>query len=444
MAAMTDDLDTALRDLGPIGAPDPADWSDVSALARRRGTRNRAGAAAVLAVTAVLAVVFAANSRSGTDLPVAADGPPAETGTLHAGDAWDAEPQPLPPSPLAPRRDAAGAWTGTELVITGGGAADGSVFADAAAYNPESSRWRPLPDSGLAPRAGHVAVWTGAEVVVWGGGRLDGNGDLLDGAAYNPSTDTWRPITAAPAGRYHGTAVVADGHVVVAAGVDGKSGSFPGAVLIYDIAGDTWQTVDAPGRVLDIASVGSRVVAVVDDPAEGTGWLFGIDPATGKSTGRVERPDLAGADTVGAAGDGDIAYVVVTTGDAVVVDGVDADLHVLRHWIAAGSGVSLAGPVEVAMAGERTTMAVQGRRLVVNADRRVFVVDVDTGEVRSSAQRTGMCGGTDAVTAVTGKTVLLWSGTACTTTSVTDTTGSSIQTAQDANPTATGTAVPLP
>ncbi len=33
-------------------------------------------------------------------------------------------------------------------------------------------------------------AWTGTEMIVWGGG--DANTDLADGAAYDPATNSWR------------------------------------------------------------------------------------------------------------------------------------------------------------------------------------------------------------------------------------------------------------
>ena len=39
-------------------------------------------------------------------------------------------------------------------------------------------------------RDGHTAVWTGSEMIVWGGGDTSDN-CLNTGGRYNPSTDSW-------------------------------------------------------------------------------------------------------------------------------------------------------------------------------------------------------------------------------------------------------------
>ena len=55
-------------------------------------------------------------------------------------------------------------------------------------------------------RFSHTAVWTGSEMIVWGGG---GAGSLNTGGRYNPSTDSWRATstTNAPSRRGNHTAV---------------------------------------------------------------------------------------------------------------------------------------------------------------------------------------------------------------------------------------------
>src|SRR5690606_31588462 len=64
--------------------------------------------------------------------------------------------RPLAPGPLSGREAAASVWTGTELLIWGGGAggdADGRTFADGAAYDPATDTWRTLAPSPLPARS---------------------------------------------------------------------------------------------------------------------------------------------------------------------------------------------------------------------------------------------------------------------------------------------------
>ncbi len=77
-------------------------------------------------------------------------------------------------------------WTGSRLIVW-------SFFGPtpAASYDPTSDTWEPLPQppalewcpsTGLI--TGFQTVWTGSEMVVWGGGS----------ARYSPSRSTWAPL----------------------------------------------------------------------------------------------------------------------------------------------------------------------------------------------------------------------------------------------------------
>ncbi len=147
----------------------------------------RTGTAVAWTGREVLVVGGAFATGSGVSLDAAREGAAYDP----AADTW----RELAPFPLAPRRAAAAAWTGRELVVWGGVGRAG-VLADGAAYDPAADTWRELAPSPLSPRGGAGAVWTGTEVLVLGGGDLAAG--LADGAAYDPAADTWRPVPAAP------------------------------------------------------------------------------------------------------------------------------------------------------------------------------------------------------------------------------------------------------
>lgn len=133
-------------------------------------------------------------------------------------DTW----RPLPRPPVRLRAEQSAIWTGTEMVVWGGA---GNLprpphFADGAAYDPATDRWRRLPQAPLLRRAGHSAVWTGREMVVWGGRELGAAAtSYADGAAYDPATQTWRPVTPSPlVARSAHTAVWTGTQVLVWAG----------------------------------------------------------------------------------------------------------------------------------------------------------------------------------------------------------------------------------
>lgn len=90
-----------------------------------------------------------------------------------------------------PREDAAGVWTGKEVLLWGGGSAWDQKPVDGAAYNPTTDTWRAIASGGPAARRRHKAVWTGSEMIVW-------SGDAYElwkvGFRYDPATDKWRPM----------------------------------------------------------------------------------------------------------------------------------------------------------------------------------------------------------------------------------------------------------
>ena len=73
-----------------------------------------------------------------------------------------------------------------------------------------------------AGRVRHTAVWTGSEMVVWGGAVVDGQNAFLDtGGRYTPGTDSWLATStsgAVPSARSHHTAVWTGNEMVVFGG----------------------------------------------------------------------------------------------------------------------------------------------------------------------------------------------------------------------------------
>ena len=145
------------------------------------------------------------------------DETPADDGFIFDGASrsWEQ----IPAGPLSsPRSDAAGAWTGQELLIWGGytGAccepSEPSFLDDGAAFDPAAGSWRRLPQAPITARV-PFSVWTGQELIVWG--SRDRSDRERDGAAYDPSTDSWRPIADAPIEITDGSAVWTGAEMVV-------------------------------------------------------------------------------------------------------------------------------------------------------------------------------------------------------------------------------------
>lgn len=217
-----------------IGSEGGTHWTDLST----SGVCGRYDAGVVWTGTQM--IVWGGENCAGAACPTIR-APHLADGTAYTpqADAW----RKLPKSPLAARAPATSVWTGTEMVVWGGVAAE-AFFADGAAYDPARDRWRAVASSPLSPRNGVMSVWTGSELLVWGGG--DAATNFSDGAAYQPATDQWRPIGGGPlAGRSGGVAAWTGREMVVWGGVDliGAREFADGAA--FDPASNRWRTIAA-------------------------------------------------------------------------------------------------------------------------------------------------------------------------------------------------------
>lgn len=200
-------------------------------------------------------------SNSGAPLP--ADGAVLDVAT----GTWTK----LPKAPIAGRNYPAAAWTGSEVLLWGGGDDTGTPRSDGAAYDPASGEWRTLAKSPLVGRRSMSTTWTGDGLFVWGGSAAGAEGtseDRADGAVYDPDADTWRTLERSPlSARQSGAAVTVGDRVVVWGGLttDGEAPPAPhGAV--YDLSSRRWSSLPAapvpePRAGAAAALVGGRFVA---------------------------------------------------------------------------------------------------------------------------------------------------------------------------------------
>ncbi|MFN7973912.1 MAG: hypothetical protein U0166_16465 [Acidobacteriota bacterium] len=164
-----------------------------------------------------------------------------------ATDTWVAAGTSVANAPT-PRDGHTAIWTGSEMIVWGGtdaGAPPCGICPPGTGgrYDPTTDTWVATAQA-FAPteRRGHRAVWTGSKMVVWGGGSSTGG-------RYDATSDTWASLstTGAPAGNVDHTAVWTGSAMVVWGGNDGTSGVMTGGR--YDPAGDVWSatsTVNAP------------------------------------------------------------------------------------------------------------------------------------------------------------------------------------------------------
>jgi hypothetical protein len=155
-----------------------------------------------------------------------------------AADRWEV----LPAAPIGGRFGASAVWTGREVLFWGGQGGAGTTFADGAGYDPATRRWRVLPAAPIGARTSHQAVWTGKEMVVWGGfGRCCTIDSVIHdptAAAYDPATDKWRRIDDVPP-PWSGD----DGSAVSVAD-DGRTLIWrQGHLAAYDAGSNSWSEV---------------------------------------------------------------------------------------------------------------------------------------------------------------------------------------------------------
>ena len=140
-------------------------------------------------------------------------------------------------------------WTGSELIVWGGGSRS-RYLNDGAAFNPATKTWRTI-SSRNAPsgRWAHATVWTGREMIVWGGrGNFQMAAHKRDGGRYNPATDTWTPIPptdALPASSQMAAVWTGEEMLVWGGVVDGGQMSSSGAR--YNPANGSWTPLPRAG-----------------------------------------------------------------------------------------------------------------------------------------------------------------------------------------------------
>jgi hypothetical protein len=171
-------------------------------------------------------------------------------------------------------------WTGREMLAFG---ADNELLA----YDPVTDRWTRGPRSPLAGRWRAASAWTGRELLVWGGCRVDDPWDCTvtaaDGAAYDPSTRQWRLLPPAPIEGLGGTGTVWTGSEMIVWG--GVSSAAPGgstAGAAYDPSADRWRALPAAplsGRTEHVMVWTGYEVLVWDGATAATGGGLAGDGA---------------------------------------------------------------------------------------------------------------------------------------------------------------------
>ncbi|HEX7165340.1 MAG TPA: hypothetical protein VF230_00015 [Acidimicrobiales bacterium] len=205
----------------PLPAVAPAGAVEIG-VPRASRLEKRTWWVAAAAIALVLGLVVANLGGGGGELP-------------HANASWRS----MASAPIEARAHPARVWTGNELVVIGGQAADGSWVRDGAAYDPESDTWRQLPDAPTDVRPGSPAVWTGREVIVFPGTFPQDVAKTPSSFAPRPpialdlATGQWRELPD-PRGGFSVAAVVVEQRVLL------LTNDTRAEFSVLELVGDAW------------------------------------------------------------------------------------------------------------------------------------------------------------------------------------------------------------
>jgi hypothetical protein len=160
----------------------------------------------------------------------------------------------LPPA-RRPGASAKAVWTGREAIFLDFGPFREAPRVTGQAYDPDTRTWRTLPPTPIPPASrgetrDGTQVWTGSRLIVWGGGAPRGPGPRA-GAAYDPATNTWRRIADAPIGLNLASGVwTGDEMLVFGSLLDGRNYATTRSSIgaAYDPATDQWRRLP-PSRL---------------------------------------------------------------------------------------------------------------------------------------------------------------------------------------------------
>ena len=291
------------------------------------GARYLPALDAWLPVTTVSAPLARRNHKgvwTGTEMIVwGGDNPTVPGGYLDTGARYDPLTETWTPTTTAgapsARRFHTATWAGTRMMVWGGENAPqpAPFLATGGLYDPATNTWSPTSLAGApTARVGHTAVWTGSEVIVWGGGAADGQPSAR-GARYVPATGTWTatPLPNAPAPTSGHSAVWTGSDMIVFGGT-------VGADRIYRPSTSTWiflQGQDGLGLRANMATVWSGIHMI----AWGGSYPFGNGSPSKGSRYNAAAPLGAAWSLMSELGapNQDINVVAAWTGQSLVVWG---------------------------------------------------------------------------------------------------------------------------
>ena len=134
----------------------------------------------------------------------------------------------------------AAVWTGSQMIVWGGGQFGGAAVNTGGRYDPVANTWSATSIAPGVPSARWYisTVWTGSEMIVWGGGPATDS----TGGRYTPSSNTWTATSTGahvPSPRLGAATIWTDAQMVVWGGQDSLSTPLDTGAR-YDVATNTW------------------------------------------------------------------------------------------------------------------------------------------------------------------------------------------------------------
>lgn len=155
------------------------------------------------------------------------------------------------PVGFAPRERAAYAAMGSKVFIWGGNDASAQALDDGVIYDPATDGWTIVPAAGSPPSARVLAtaVWTGSVVVVWGGGDAASTSDYASGSRYDPVNGSWQAMSmvGAPPGRRAAYGFWTGSRVLFYSGWTFQDTPAT-SLYLYDPVNDVWASTSTNNR----------------------------------------------------------------------------------------------------------------------------------------------------------------------------------------------------
>ena len=168
-------------------------------------------------------------------------------------------------------------WTGSEMIIWGGYEPYSVWLNSGGRYNPVTDSWQAVSVTGApSERRQHVAVWTGSEMIIWGGSN--DSGVQLNGGRYNPVDDSWATMSTTDAPQtsflvYEPKAVWTGQEMLVIDRISVKAHR-------YNPTTDTWQSISTTGAPIYTSQVEAVTWTGTEMLVWGDGYFGAYNPVT--------------------------------------------------------------------------------------------------------------------------------------------------------------------